>query len=98
MASSPVPYPLQGRPRAAHEDALNLRHKFVAHSDFNARTPLIYPAGWEVGIDSNGRKIGDTRVNAQVPTVMLAGRVYVALHDNCIELLNRLHPEIDAPS
>jgi hypothetical protein len=34
---------------AAHRDALDVRHKFVAHSDFDARRPRIYPAGWKVG-------------------------------------------------
>jgi hypothetical protein len=80
---------------AAHRDALDVRHKFVAHSDFDARRPRIYPAGWKVGTDSTGREIGDKHVNADVQTVLLGRRVCIRLHDNCIEILNRLHADID---
>jgi hypothetical protein len=79
------------RARDAHEDALHVRDKFVAHSDFAARKPLIVPTGWEIEPGYKSQAVG-----SQVMTELLPQPALAQLHQNCAEIVNNLHAAIEA--
>jgi hypothetical protein len=82
--------------RLAHKEATDLRDQYVAHSDFSARTPRIIPPGWIIGIDANGKELRDVGITGDVQSAIFGRPTYIRLHDNCVELLDRLHVDIDA--